>query len=289
MLYMLLKRFAVGPLVNWVYRPEAEGLEHIPAHGAAILASNHLSFSDSVFMPVAVDRQVYFLAKAEYFSGRGVRGRLTAAFFRAINQIPMDRSGGKKSQASLSAAARTLQKNGVLGIYPEGTRSPDGRLYRAKLGVARLALETRAPVIPIAMVNTEKVQPKGTKIPKRRAQGRRIAPVRTIVGPALDLSRYYEQPRSRAVEREIADEIMRAIQQLSGQEYVDLYAADVKSLMEKQRIADAKAAAQQLLDRARDRAQASMDSARESMGQARETVEQAFEDARQKVEDRFGR
>ena len=289
MLYMTLKRFVVGPLVNRIYRPEAEGLEHIPARGAAILASNHLSFSDSVFMPVAVSRQVYFLAKAEYFSGRGLRGRTIAAFFRSINQIPMDRSGGKRSQAALSAAAQALAEGKLLGIYPEGTRSPDGRLYRAKLGVARLALETGAPVIPIAMINTDKVQPTGTKIPRRREGGRRIAPARTVIGAPLDLSAYRSQPHTRAVEREVADEIMGAIQKLSGQEYVDLYAADVKSLMEKQRIADAKAAAQQLLERARERAQASMDSAKDSLDSARETVGHAIDDARHRVEERFGR
>jgi 1-acyl-sn-glycerol-3-phosphate acyltransferase len=283
-LYMFLKRFVVGPLVNGVFRPEAEGLENMPDRGGAILASNHLSFADSVFLPVAVDRQVYFLAKSEYFTGQGLVGRATAAFFKGINQIPMDRSGGNKSAKSLSQAAQTLRDGKLLGIYPEGTRSPDGRLYRSKIGVARLAIQTGVPVIPVAMVNTEKVQPKGSKLPRRTSRdGRRIAPVRTIIGEPLDFSRFAGREAEHSVQREVADEIIRAIQELSGQEYVDLYASTVKNAMEKQRVADAKAAVAEILENAKSRTQASVDSARASVETARDRIQPGLDQARERI------
>lgn len=293
MLYMFLKRFVVGPLINRLFGPEVEGLENIPSHGGAILASNHLSFADSVFLPVAVDRQVYFLAKSEYFTGQGIVGRATAAFFKGINQIPMDRSGGNKSAKSLSQAAQTLRDGKLLGIYPEGTRSPDGRLYRAKIGVARLAIQTGVPVIPVAMVNTEKVQPKGHKLPRRTFQdGRRIDSVRTVIGEPLDFSQYAGRESEHSVQRIVADEIVQAIRNLSGQEYVDVYAATVKAAMEKQRVADAKAAVAEILDNAKARTQASVDSAKASVENARDRiqpgldrVEEKFQEARAKVEE----
>ncbi|WP_302183906.1 1-acyl-sn-glycerol-3-phosphate acyltransferase [Rothia santali] len=286
---MFLKRFVVGPVVERVFRPEVEGLEHLPAGGGVILASNHLSFSDSVFLPVSVPRQVFFLAKSDYFTGRGLRGRATAAFFRGIQQIPMDRSGGSGSQASLSAAAEALRQGRVLGIYPEGTRSPDGRLYRPKLGVARLALESGVPVIPVAMVNTDGVQPIGARLPRRRAQdGRRIEPVRTVLGPPVDLSAYRDRGLGRAVQRAAADDIAAAIRELSGQEYVDVYASSVKSLMEKQRVADAKLAVAQLLERARERTQATVENARErtqaTVENARERTQATVENARERTQ-----
>lgn len=292
-LYMFLKRFVVGPVMNRAFEPEVEGLENIPRQGGAILASNHLSFSDSVFLPVAVDRQVYFLAKSEYFTGQGVVGRVTAAFFKGINQIPMDRSGGKKSAKSLSQAAQTLADGKLLGIYPEGTRSPDGRLFKAKVGVARLALEAKVPVIPVAMINTEKVQPKGHKIPRRRTEdGRRIDTVRTVIGEPLDFSQYEGREAEHAVQRAVADEIVRAIQRLSGQEYVDVYAATVKAAMEKQRVEDAKTAVAEVLEKAKQRTQASVDSAKAGVESARERiqpgldrVEEKFHEARARVDE----
>lgn len=236
-LYMFLKTFVVGPVVELAFRPRAEGLENIPAHGPAILASNHLSVSDSVFLPVAAERPIYFLAKSEYFSGPGPWGRLVAAFFRGIRQIPMDRSGGPGSARSLDRALAVLEEGNLLGIYPEGTRSPDGRLYRAKLGVARLALRSGVPVLPVAMVGTDQVQPIGSRLPRpwRRRRGER-AQVRTLVGAPVDLSDCLpavpgELP-GRAEQRRAADRIIQAIQQLSQQEYVDLYAGSVKQLME---------------------------------------------------------
>lgn len=271
MLYMGLKRFVVGPLVNLWFRPEAQGLENVPRSGAAILASNHLSFADSVFLPVAVDRQVYFLAKSEYFTGTGLRGRVVAAFFRGINQIPMDRSGGERSARSLGQAEQTLREGNLLGIYPEGTRSPDGRMYRPKLGVARLALRTGVPVIPVAMIGTDRAQPAGSLLPRRRAadrpgagRGERVR-VRTVIGEPLDFSEFRGREEERAVQRQVADRIMLAVRELSGQEYVDVYASSVKSLMEKQRMADARAAAAQLLEKARARTQATVETVREKL------------------------
>ncbi|GAA0206475.1 MULTISPECIES: lysophospholipid acyltransferase family protein [Glutamicibacter] len=217
MLYDFLKRFAVRPLLKIFFRIDLTGTEHVPPTGAAILASNHLSVSDSVFLPASLERPVVFLAKDEYFNGTGLKGRFTAWFFRSINQLPMDRSGGAKSAQSLASAAGALAEGKLLGIYPEGTRSPDGRLYRAKLGVAKLALESGAQVIPVAMIDTHKVQPIGRRIPRPGRIGIRI-------GQPLDFSDRRGQAQDSQVLRQVADEIREAIGQLSGQQYVDVYA-----------------------------------------------------------------
>jgi len=216
-LYDFLKRFAVRPLLKIFFRIDLTGTEHVPPTGAAILASNHLSVSDSVFLPASLERPVVFLAKDEYFNGTGLKGRFTAWFFRSINQLPMDRSGGAKSAQSLASAAGALAEGKLLGIYPEGTRSPDGRLYRAKLGVAKLALESGAQVIPVAMIDTHKVQPIGRRIPRPGRIGIRI-------GQPLDFSDRRGQAQDSQVLRQVADEIREAIGQLSGQQYVDVYA-----------------------------------------------------------------
>ena len=216
-----MKTFVLGPVVKLLFRPWVKGLDNVPAEGGAILASNHLSFSDSIFMPVMVPRPVAFLAKSEYFTGTGIKGRLTAAFFRLTNQLPMDRSGGAASAQSLNAGMDVLKKGSLLGIYPEGTRSPDGRLYRGKVGVARLALQARVPVIPVAMIGTDKVQPIGKRVPNIRRIG-------MIFGEPLDFSRYYGMEDDRLIQRSVTDEIMYELMRLSGQEYVDEYAAVVK-------------------------------------------------------------
>ncbi|MGM7774907.1 lysophospholipid acyltransferase family protein [Arthrobacter sp. KNU-44] len=221
MFYWVMKRIFLGPLLKLLFRPWVKGLDNVPQDGAAILASNHLSFSDSIFMPVMVPRRVSFLAKSEYFTGTGLKGRLTAMFFRLTNQLPMDRSGGAASELSLQAGRDVLAAGGLLGIYPEGTRSPDARLYRGKVGVAKLALQTRVPVVPVAMIGTEKVQPIGKRLPNIRRIG-------IIFGQPLDFSRYYGQEEERAVQRAVTDEIMYELMRLSGQEYVDEYAAVVK-------------------------------------------------------------
>jgi 1-acyl-sn-glycerol-3-phosphate acyltransferase len=219
--YWVMKRIFIGPLLKMLFRPWVKGMQNIPDDGPAILASNHLSFSDSIFLPVCVPRPVVFLAKSEYFTGKGLKGKLTAMFFRLTNQLPMDRSGGAASATSLDAGIDVLKKGGLLGIYPEGTRSPDGRLYRGKTGIAKLALATGVPVIPVAMIGTDKVQPIGRRIPNIRRLG-------IIIGEPMDFSRYQGLENDRFVQRSVADEIMYGLMRLSGQEYADVYASTVK-------------------------------------------------------------
>jgi 1-acyl-sn-glycerol-3-phosphate acyltransferase len=187
------------------------------------LASNHLSFSDSIFLPVKVPRKITFLAKSEYFTGKGIRGKATAAFFKGAGQVPVERTGGNASTAAIETGVRVLREGNLLGIYPEGTRSPDGRLYRGKTGVARMALEAQVPVIPIAMMNTDKVQPIGKTRPNFNVE------VGIKIGKPLDFSRYYGMHEDRFVLRSLTDEIMYEIMALSGQEYVDMYASRAKA------------------------------------------------------------
>ena len=222
MLYWFLKNFIVGPFILSVFRPWIEGREHVPTSGAVIFASNHLSFSDSVFLPLAVDRNISFLAKSEYFTGKGLKGWFSKKFFLGIGQLPIDRSGGKASEASLNSGLEHLAAGGQLGIYPEGTRSHDGRLYRGRTGVARMILESGAPVVPVAMIDTEKVMPIGSKIPKVRRIG-------IVIGEPLDFSRFKGLESDRFILRSITDEIMYELSHLSGQEYVDVYASSVKN------------------------------------------------------------
>ncbi|WP_394941078.1 lysophospholipid acyltransferase family protein [Psychromicrobium sp. YIM B11713] len=221
MFYWVLKKIFLGPLLKLLFRPWVKGLDNVPETGPAIIASNHLSFSDSIFMPLMVPRPVVFLAKSEYFTGAGLKGKLTALFFRLTNQLPMDRSGGAASANSLSTGADVLAKGGLLGIYPEGTRSPDAKLYRGKVGVAKLVLSSGVPVIPVAMIGTDKVQPIGRKLPNIRRIG-------MIFGEPLDFSRYQGLEDDRFVQRSVTDEIMYELMRLSGQEYVDAYASTVK-------------------------------------------------------------
>jgi 1-acyl-sn-glycerol-3-phosphate acyltransferase len=235
MLYWFLKRIALGPILRVFFRPWVEGIENIPCSGGAILASNHLSFSDSLFLPLVLERRVTFLAKGDYFNGRGVKGKLTAAFFRGINQVPVDRGGGRASEAALIAGVDILKSGDLLGVYPEGTRSPDARLYRGKTGIARMALEAGVPVIPVAMINTFDVQPPGQIVPHIKRVGIRI-------GEPLDFSRYAGLESDRFVLRSITDEIMYELMQLSGQEYVDTYATKAKA-----DLAEAQAAAEEAL------------------------------------------
>lgn len=194
----------------------------MPASGAAILASNHLAVIDSFFLPLMLDRELVFIGKQEYFTGRGLKGRLTAGFMRGVGTIPVDRGGGKASEAALRTGLRRLEAGDLFGIYPEGTRSPDGRLYRGKTGIARLALESGAPVIPVAMVGTNIAQPVGRTIP-------RVMRIGMVVGEPLDFSRYRGMENDRFILRSVTDEIMYAIMSLSGQEYVDVYAATQKA------------------------------------------------------------
>jgi 1-acyl-sn-glycerol-3-phosphate acyltransferase len=216
--YWVMRHVLAGPLLRLVFRPWTKGLENVPAEGGAILASNHLAVID----PIVLDRQVNSLGKSDYFTGRGLRGRLVAGFMRGVGTIPVDRSGGKASEAALHTGLRVLAEGDLFGIYPEGTRSPDGRLYRGKTGVARLALESGAPVVPVAMIGTDVAQPLGRAIPKPM-------PIGVVLGEPLDFSRYRGMENDRFVLRAVADEIIYAIRRLSEQEYVDVYAATMKA------------------------------------------------------------
>ncbi|MEU0039016.1 MULTISPECIES: lysophospholipid acyltransferase family protein [unclassified Streptomyces] len=222
MFYYVLKHVLLGPLLRLVFRPRIEGLEHVPPSGGAIVAGNHLSFSDHFLMPAILKRRITFLAKAEYFTGPGIKGRLTAAFFRSAGQIPVDRSGKEAGQAAIREGLGVLRQGHLLGIYPEGTRSHDGRLYKGKVGVAAMALKARVPVVPCAMIGTFEAQPPGQKIPD-------LHPVVIRFGEPLDFSRYAGMENEKVILRAVTDEIMYAILALSGQEYVDRYAADVKA------------------------------------------------------------
>ena len=221
MFYWFMKNLIAGPILKTVFRPWVTGLENIPAKGGVILASNHLSFIDSVFLPLVVDRRIFFLAKSDYFRGKGLKGWATKAFMNGTGMLPIDRSGGKASEASLNTGLRVLHEGEVLGIYPEGTRSPDGKMYRGRTGVARMILEGHVPVVPVAMIDTEKVMPIGKRIPKVRRIG-------VVIGKPLDFSRFEGLESDRFILRSITDEIMYELNRLSGQEYVDNYASSVK-------------------------------------------------------------
>lgn len=221
MFYWLMKYVVIGPIVKAIWRPWIIGRRNVPAEGAAILASNHLSFVDSVFLPLMIDRPVAFLAKSDYFTGKGIKGWSTRMFFKATGMIPIDRSGGKASEASLNTGLQVLGRGDLLGIYPEGTRSPDGKLYRGRTGIARMALEAHVPVVPVVMVDTDTMMPIGTRVP-------RIARVGVVIGEPLDFSRFEGMEGDRYILRSITDEIMVALQRLGEQEYEDVYASTVK-------------------------------------------------------------
>ena len=222
-LYWVLKHFVIGPWLRVLFRPWTEGMDVLPRRGAAILASNHLSFSDSFFLPLMTRRRITFLAKAEYFTGRGVKGLISKAFFAGVGQVPIDRSSGKASEAAIGTGVRVLREGHLLGIYPEGTRTADGRLYRGRVGVARMALEAEAPVIPVAMIGTYEIQPPGRIRPRLGRVGMRF-------GAALDFTRYEGLEGDRFVLRSITDEIVYSLMELSGQEYVDMYATKAKAM-----------------------------------------------------------
>jgi 1-acyl-sn-glycerol-3-phosphate acyltransferase len=228
-LYGLLKRGLLGPALHVVFRPQAQGVEHIPETGPVLLVANHQSFSDSIFMPLLTPRPVKFLAKAEYFTGRGVKGWFSKGFFSGVGSVPIDRAGAKAADAALKTALRLLDNGQIVGLYPEGTRSPDGRLYKGRTGVARIALTAGCPVVPCAISGTENVQPTGKMVPK-------VHPVTVTFGAPLDFSRYSDAlwdkvkdtEHEHTVLRAITDEIMHTLMEMTGREYVDRYASDVK-------------------------------------------------------------
>lgn len=221
MWYWLFKYVLLGPLLWLMGRPKFEGGENIPVDGPAILASNHRAVLDSFFLPLLVTRRITFLAKSEYFTGTGPKGIFQRWFFSAVGQVPIDRTGADAAQDALAAGVRVLAQDKLLGIYPEGTRSPDGRLYKGKTGMARLALETGVPVIPVAMIGTDKMNPIGSKMWKP-------AKITVRIGTPIDFSRFEGMGGNRFVERTVTDEVMYALMQLSEQEYVDVYAASMK-------------------------------------------------------------
>jgi 1-acyl-sn-glycerol-3-phosphate acyltransferase len=221
MFYWLMKYIVIGPLVKAIFRPWIVGRRNVPTEGAAILASNHLSVSDSIFLPLMIDRPMSFLAKSDYFTGKGLKGWATRMFMKATGQIAIDRTGGKASEASLNTGLQVLGRGDLLGIYPEGTRSPDGKLYRGRTGLARMALEAHVPVIPVVMVDTDVIMPIGRSIP-------RVGRVGVVIGEPLDFSRFAGMEGDRYILRSVTDEIMVALQRLGEQTYDDVYASTVK-------------------------------------------------------------
>jgi 1-acyl-sn-glycerol-3-phosphate acyltransferase len=227
--YQALKSFLI-PILTLLFRPKVTGLRNVPQSGPVIIASNHLSFSDSIFMPLVVPRKVTFLAKSEYFTSPGIKGFIKKMTFIALGQVPVDRSGGRRSEAALLTGLDLLADGACIGIYPEGTRSPDGKLYKGRTGIARMAIESGAAIVPVAMFNTAEIQPTGQVVPK-------VQRVEMIFGEPL----YYSGDTSDLkVLRQITDEIMEKIQKLSGQEYVDMYASEAKLILMKQRREEAK-------------------------------------------------
>ncbi len=222
MWYWLFKYILLGPPLIMLYRPKVEGLQYVPSSGPVILASNHLAVIDSFFLPLVVRRRITFLAKAEYFTGTGFKGWLMRWFFTAVGQVPIDRADADSAQAALQIATRLLDEGKMLGMYPEGTRSPDGRLYKGKTGLARLALETGVPVVPVAMTGTDVINPPGSTMLRFGRVGIRF-------GKPMDFSRFEGMAGNRFIERAVTDEVIYELMELSGQEYVDIYAATVKN------------------------------------------------------------
>ncbi len=226
-IYWMLRNVLLGPAITKIFRPVEEGVQHVPRTGPAILASNHLSFVDWLFMPLALDRRVTFVAKSDYFTGVGVKGWAQKRFFAGTGQVPIDRTGGRASEGALRAGLKVLERGELFGIYPEGTRSHDGRLYKGRTGVARMALLAKVPVIPTAVIGTNVIAPPGKIIAK-------VVSPTVRFGAPLDFSRYEGMEGDRFILRSVTDETMYAIMELSGQEYVDLYAPAAKEAAAKE-------------------------------------------------------
>jgi 1-acyl-sn-glycerol-3-phosphate acyltransferase len=213
-----VSRALAGPLLHLLWRPEVTGGEHIPRTGGAIVASNHLSIVDSIFLPLMLDRPLTFAAKSEYFTGKRPSQLFASAYMRATKQLAVDRDSARAAQDMLDAALRLLQAGELFGVYPEGTRSPDGRLYRGRTGIGWLALASGLPVIPVAMVGTDRVLPPGHTIPELHRVGIRI-------GEPMTFDAYRDKGPAARARRAITDDVMKAIRALSGQEYVPMYAS----------------------------------------------------------------
>lgn len=216
MLYRTLE-LTVAPALRAYYRPNVEGFDHVPRSGPVIIAGNHVSFADEIFTPLAARRQIFYFAKSEYFDSPGLRGRAMGAFFRGLGQVSVERTDTRSAAAVIDIGVDVLQRGLALGIYPEGTRSRDGRLHKFRTGVARLALRSGAPVVPVGLVGTRDVQPPGTRRWRR-------APVTVRFGTPLHFGDRAAHERSSRVLREVTEEIRAAVQKLSEQEYVDAFA-----------------------------------------------------------------
>ncbi|MDO5499357.1 MAG: lysophospholipid acyltransferase family protein [Propionibacteriaceae bacterium] len=215
--YWLTKHVLIGPVIKRIFRPITLGAHHVPDHGGAIIASNHLSIADWLFTPLALRRRITYVAKSDYFTGPGLKGALQRTFFAGTGQVPIDRSGGEAAQGALTAGLRVLRRGELFGIFPEGTRSHDGRLYKGRTGVARLALAAGVPIVPTAVINTDLIAPRD------KLFGRVVTPI-VAFGAPLDFSRHAAAQADRLVLRSVTDEVMYAIMEMSGQEYVDEYA-----------------------------------------------------------------
>jgi 1-acyl-sn-glycerol-3-phosphate acyltransferase len=220
--YWFLKHLVVGPLLHLFFRIRIDGLENLPKHGAIIMASNHLSAIDSFFLPIALPRRITFLAKAAYFHGKGPVGWFVRNFLLAVGQIPIDRSGGAASSDSLNTGLAALADGKALGIYPEGTRSPNGSLYRGKTGIARMVLAAGVPIIPVCVSGTSEIFPKGSKLIH-------FPRITVRIGDPLDFSRFAGLDNDRFILRAVTDEVMLNILALGDQDYVDTYASNVKN------------------------------------------------------------
>jgi 1-acyl-sn-glycerol-3-phosphate acyltransferase len=225
-------RVVAGPFLHVLWRPEVTGLENIPETGGALIASNHLSIVDSIFLPLVISRPVTFAAKSEYFTGTRMLDRVTAMYMRATNQLSVDRAGARAAQAMLEAALERVNGGALFGIYPEGTRSPDGRLYRGRTGIGWLALHSGVPVIPVAMIGTDRVLPPGRTVPK-------LNRIQVKIGSPLTFDTLRAEGTGGRQRRAVTDTVMEAIGKLSGQEYVPMYAS-----ARKEEIAQEKAAQQ---------------------------------------------
>ena len=221
MLYWLMKYVLLGPLLRIAFRPRLEGAQHLPRTGGALVASNHLAVIDSFVLPLMVPRRMTFPAKVEYFNQPGLVGTLKRWFFTGMGQIPIDRGNANAARAALDTGVRVVREGRLFGIYPEGTRSPDGRLYKGRTGVARMALEARVPVVPVAMIGTDRANPVGSRF-------WRPCRITIRIGAPIDFSRYHAIGDDRQVERAMTDEVMSALHDLSEQEYVDVYASSAK-------------------------------------------------------------
>ncbi|NMM95926.1 acyl-phosphate glycerol 3-phosphate acyltransferase [Bifidobacterium sp. DSM 109960] len=207
--------------------PAVTGLENVPREGGAIIAANHLAVIDDALIPITCPRMVHFMGKAEYFEGKGLKGKFKKWWFTSVGVFPVDRSGGSKSLGALEHAREIIEDGHLFGIHIEGTRSPDGRLYKGHTGAAKLALETGCPIVPVAIIGSDKLQPVGTVIPKK-------GKTQVLYGKPIEVHKKAADEITHEDLRSLTDAVSKAIQKMSGQEYVDEYAQKVKARMKEE-------------------------------------------------------